>query len=113
MQKALDGMLEPVEKEVVVGNAEVRKVFKVSKVGVIAGSYVTAGLIRRGLPARLLREGVEVAESKVSSLKRLKDDAAEVGHGLECGIGLENFNDVKEGDVIEVFEVRREKAKVR
>ena len=100
---ALKGMLAPVFKEVVIGQAEVRAVFRVTGSGVIAGSYVTEGKIARQAGVRLVRQGVVIYEGKISSLKRFKDDAREVAQGYECGIGLENFDDIKEGDVIEAF----------
>lgn len=101
--KALTGMLAPVFKEVVLGQAEVRAVFKVTGSGVIAGSYVTEGKITRQSSVRLLRGGVVVYEGKIGSLKRFKDDAREVAAGYECGISLENYDDMKEGDVVEAF----------
>lgn len=100
---ALKGMLAPVFKEVIIGQVEVRAVFRVTGSGVIAGSYVTEGKITRQAGVRLVRQGVVVYEGKISSLKRFKDDAREVASGYECGIGLENFDDVKEGDIIEAF----------
>lgn len=103
VEKAIKGLLAPVYKEVVLGQAQVRQVFKVSRVGTIAGSYVTDGKIVRQAQARLIRNGIIVHESRIESLKRFKDDAREVASGYECGIGLEGFNDIKEGDVIEVF----------
>ena len=103
VQKAMEGMLEPEFQEVVLGRAEVRAVFKVPKAGSVAGSYVTEGKITRNSEARLLRDNVVIYEGKIESLKRFKDDAKEVSSGFECGIGLERFNDVKEGDIIESF----------
>lgn len=103
VEKAIKGLLAPVFKEVVLGQAEVRQVFKVSKVGTIAGSYVTDGKITRQAQARLIRGGIIVHESRIESLKRFKDDAKEVAAGYECGIGLEGFNDIKEGDTVEAF----------
>ncbi|MDD6213792.1 MAG: translation initiation factor IF-2, partial [Firmicutes bacterium] len=100
---AMKGMLDPEFKEVVIGHAEVRQTFKVSGVGTIAGSYVTDGKISRNAELRLVRDGIVVHEGKIDSLKRFKDDAKEVSEGFECGIGIENFNDVKEGDVMECF----------
>lgn len=101
--KALTGMLAPVFKEVVIGQAEIRAVFKVTGSGVIAGSYVTEGKITRQAGVRLLRGGVVIYEGKIGSLKRFKDDAREVATGYECGISLENYDDMKEGDVVEAF----------
>ena len=100
---ALTGMLAPTIEEEVTGHAEVRDTFKVPKIGVIAGCYVTDGKVERSSKARLLRDGVVVTNTKVSSLRRFKDDAKEVAQGFECGIGLENFNDIKVGDVIELY----------
>jgi len=110
MQAAMKGMLEPEYKEVVIGHAEVRAIFKVSGVGTVAGCYVTDGKVKRNANARLVRDGIVVFEGDISSLKRFKDDVKEVASGYECGIGLVNFNDIKEGDVIEIFvqeEVKR------
>jgi translation initiation factor IF-2 len=103
---ALSGMLKPEERETEQGRAEVRALFRVPKVGVIAGCYVVQGTITRNARARLVRDGVIVYDGRIGSLKRFKDDAREVAEGFECGIGIENFNDVKEGDVIEAYEVR-------
>jgi translation initiation factor IF-2 len=103
IKKAMAGLLEPVIKETYMGRAEVRETFRVPKVGTIAGCYVMDGLIKRDADVRLLRDGVQVYKGKVSSLKRFKDDASEVRNGMECGIGISNFNDVKKGDVIESF----------
>lgn len=102
---ALEGMLSPEKKETVEGTAEVREVFKVSKVGTIAGCYVSEGRIDRKGHARLIRDGVVVYDGEISSLKRFKDDAKEVREGFECGIGIANFNDIKVGDVIEAYSV--------
>ncbi len=103
IKQALTGMLEPVYEEVVQGRAEVRDLFKVPKIGVIAGCMVTDGQITRGAGARLLRDNVVVFEGRVDSLRRFKDDAREVSSGYECGIGLSGYNDIKVGDVIETF----------
>ena len=103
VEKAIKGLLAPEFKEIVIGQAEVRQVFKVSKVGTIAGSYVTDGKITRQAQARLIRDGVVIYEGSIDSLKRFKDDAREVAQGYECGIGLEKFNDIKEDDIIEAF----------
>ncbi|WP_420852217.1 translation initiation factor IF-2 [Paenibacillus hamazuiensis] len=103
IEAAMKGMLDPVYKENVIGHAEVRNVFKVSKVGTIAGCMVTSGKISRNAEARLIRNGIVVYEGKIDSLKRFKDDAREVAQGYECGISLERFNDIKEGDTIEAF----------
>jgi len=101
VEAALKGMLDPEYEEVVTGFAEVRQTFKVSKLGTIAGCYVTDGVIERGSLVRILRNGVVIFEGKMASLKRFKDDVKEVKQGYECGITIENFNDIKEGDVIE------------
>ena len=103
VENAMKGLLAPEFKENVLGHAEVRTVFKVSGVGTVAGSYVTDGKVQRNASVRLLRDNVVVFEGKLDSLKRFKDDAREVAAGYECGIGLEKFNDIKEGDVIECF----------
>ena len=105
MRAALEGMLAPTIRERVVGRAEVRQPFPIPGIGTIAGSFVLDGKITRAARVRLVRDSVQVYEGKVGSLRRFKDDAREVSSGLECGIGLENFNDVKAGDVIEAFEV--------
>jgi translation initiation factor IF-2 len=103
VKAAIEGMLRPEQKEVVVGEAEVRETFKVSKVGTIAGCIVRSGVIVRTGRARVIRGGVEVYAGSLASLRRFKDDAREVKEGFECGIGIENFNDVKVGDVIECY----------
>ncbi len=105
VRRALEGMLSPEEKEVVLGEAEVLQTFKISSVGMIAGCLVRQGAIRRGARIRVVRDGVEVYDSTVSSLKRFKEDVREVKEGLECGIGVENFNDIKVGDVLEPYQI--------
>jgi translation initiation factor IF-2 len=100
---AMEGLLEPEFEEEFIGRAEVRDIFSVPKVGVIAGSYVIDGRIAAGCSIRLLRSGKIVFDGKMSSLKRFKDDVKEVKYGLECGIGLENFNDIKDGDIFEAY----------
>lgn len=110
IKKAMVGMLEPTFEEDVIGTAEVRDTFKVPKVGTIAGCSVADGLIRRNAGVRVLREGVVIYTGKISSLKRFKDDAKEVSSGYECGIGVENFNDIKVGDLLEAFEMREVEA---
>jgi translation initiation factor IF-2 len=105
IRSALSGMLAPEKQETELGAAEIRTLFRVPRVGVIAGSYVTRGTIVRNSRARVVREGVVVYDGRIGSLKRFKDDVREVAEGFECGIGIENFNDVKEGDVIEAYEV--------
>lgn len=105
VRQALEGMLSPEQRETVMGTAEVREVFKISRVGTVAGCYVTEGVIDRSASVRLIREGQVVYTGKVDSLKRFKDDVKQVREGFECGIGIENFNDVKVGDLIEFFQV--------
>ncbi len=107
IEQALVGMLKPVEREDTVGEAEVRQLFRVSRLGTIAGCYVTQGRVRRNVQVRVLREGAVVADTSIAQLKRFKDDVREVEEGFECGILLENFNDVKEGDVLEFYETRQ------
>lgn len=110
VKSAMAGMLAPVQKEVYLGQAEVRQVYNLPRIGAIAGSYVADGKVARNAGARILRDGVVVYTGKISSLKRFKDDAREVVKGNECGIGLENFNDIKVGDIIETFETVEEAA---
>ena len=109
MKKALEGLLEPSVREVRLGAAEVRDTFKISKVGTIAGCYVTDGKVNRQAQVRLLRDNVVIHTGKVSSLKRFKDDATEVKAGTECGIGIAGYNDLKPGDVIEFFTTEKVK----
>ena len=111
IEKALTGMLTPETKEVFVGAAEIRQVFKVSKVGMIAGSFVLKGKIIRNASCRVVRAGKKIHEGKVSGLKRFKDDAREVAEGFECGISVSNFKDFTPGDRIEVFEIQTQAAK--
>jgi translation initiation factor IF-2 len=103
IEQAMKGMLDPIYKEKVIGHAEVRSTFSISKVGTIAGCMVTSGKITRSAEARLIRDGIVLYEGKLDSLKRYKDDAKEVAQGYECGITLDKYNDLKEGDVIEAF----------
>jgi translation initiation factor IF-2 len=110
VQKAMVGLLPPTLTETFLGRAEVRQTFNVPKIGTIAGCYVAEGLIRRNATARLVRDGVQMHEGRIGSLKRFKDDAREVQTGFECGIGLEGYNDVKIGDRIEVFVVEEKPA---
>jgi translation initiation factor IF-2 len=105
IKEAMAGLLEPVHEERILGRAEVRTPFHVSKVGTIAGSAVTDGKVARGAKARLLRDDVVIYDGKIDSLKRFKDDVKEVLSGYECGIGLENYNDIKAGDIIEAYMV--------
>ena len=110
IRKAMEGLLAPEESEKSLGTIEVREVFKITKVGQIAGCYVTSGKITRNALVRLLRDQVVVYEGKISSLKRFKDDAREVTEGYECGIGIENFNDIKVGDIIEAYVIEKKAA---
>ena len=105
MEDALKGKLEPEFEEKILGTAEVRKLFKFSKVGTIAGSYVTSGVIKRNANSRIIRDGVVINDSTIASIAREKDQVKEVKQGLECGITIDNFNDIKEGDVIEAYEL--------
>ncbi len=106
IEAAMKGMLNPIYKEVILGKAEVRNTFKVPNVGIIAGCYVLEGKMTRNAKLRLVRDGIIIHEGVVSSLKRFKDDAREVNTGYECGLGIENYNDIKEGDIIEAFEMQ-------
>jgi translation initiation factor IF-2 len=111
MRKAARDMLAPVTKETVVGRAEVRQTFSVPKLGTVAGCHVTSGKVQRSNNARLLRDDVVIFEGKIGSLRRFKDDVKEALEGYECGIGLENYRDVREGDVIEAYIVEQEAPK--
>ena len=106
IEQALVGMLKPVRTEETIGEVEVRALFRVSRLGTIAGSYVTNGQVRRNANVRVVRDGTVIHETRIAQLKRFKDDVREVEEGFECGILLEGFNDVKEGDVLEVYETR-------
>lgn len=105
VENAMKGMLDPEFKEVVLGTVEIRNTFKVPGVGIVGGAYVTDGKVMRNAQVRLVRDGIVIHEGKIASLKRFKDDAREVAQGYECGIGIENYNDIKEGDVIECFQM--------
>jgi translation initiation factor IF-2 len=105
VKAAMEGLLAPEKKEVVLGEAEVRQVFKIAKVGTIAGCFVRSGVIPRTAKVRVIRDGVEVYDGTLASLKRFKDDVREVREGFECGMGVENFNDVKVGDLIEAYRI--------
>ncbi len=109
VKSAMEGMLEKEMEEVIVGNAEVREVFKITKFGTVAGCMVTDGYVKRANPIRLIRDGIVVYAGKLSTLKRFKDDASEVRSGFDCGMGIENFNDIQIGDVIESYENREVK----
>ena len=106
---AMTGMLEPEFEEVILGHVEIRQIIKVSNVGMVAGCYVTDGKITRSSQVRLLRDNIVMHEGKISSLKRFKDDAKEVASGYECGVSLENYNDIKEGDILESFVIQEKK----
>ena len=101
----MKGMLDPVYEEKILGSAEVRQLFKFSKVGIIAGSYVVDGVVKRDSKARLIRDGVVIYDGEIGSIQREKDSVKEVKKGFECGITIENFNDIKVGDVIEAYEM--------
>ena len=109
VKDAMEGLLAPVTQEVIVGNAEVRNVFKISKIGVVAGCMVTDGYIKRNNPIRIIRDGIVLYSGKLTSLKRFKDDAAEVRTGFDCGVSVDGFININEGDVIESFETREVK----
>ena len=100
------GLLEPIYKENPIGRVEVKEIFRVPKVGAVAGCYVADGRVERNANVRLLRDGVVVFNGKLSSLRRFKDDVKEVQAGYECGIGLENYQDIKPGDILEVYEIQ-------
>jgi translation initiation factor IF-2 len=106
IEQALVGMLSPVETEAVIGEAEVRALFRVSRLGTIAGCMVTRGVVRRSANVRVFREGTRIHETTIAQLRRFKDDVREVSEGFECGILLEGFNDLREGDVFEAYETR-------
>ncbi len=105
VKNAMVGLLEPVYREEELGHAEVREVFRIPKIGAIAGSHVLDGMITRNAKARLLRDHVVIYEGQLASLKRFKDDAAEVREGFDCGIGLDRYQDIKEGDIIEAYKM--------
>jgi len=109
IEKAMKGMLDPEFEEVVTGQAEVRETFKISRLGTVAGCYVTDGFIKRDALVRVIRDGVVVYEGELSSLKRFKDDVKEVRQGYECGMMIENFNDIKTGDTIEASTMKEVK----
>ncbi len=109
VKDAMEGLLEPTSEEVITGNIEVREVFKISKVGTVAGCYVTDGTVKRTNSVRLIRDGIVVYEGEINQLKRFKEDVNEVKNGYECGVSIKNFNDIKVGDIIEGFEVKEVK----
>ncbi|HEO64285.1 MAG TPA: translation initiation factor IF-2, partial [Spirochaetes bacterium] len=106
IKSAMEGMLAPDLQEELMGQAEIRELFKVPKIGVIAGCYVTSGKIQKSNRVRLIRDGIEIFEGELSSLRRFKDDANEVKESFECGISIKNYQDLKVGDVIEGFVIR-------
>ena len=103
VEAAMKGLLDPVYKEVVIGNAEIRQIFKVSNVGTIAGCYVLTGKVSRNAGIRVIRDNIVIHDGKLISLKRFKDDVKEVDKGYECGLQIENYNDLQEGDTLEVY----------
>ena len=105
IEASMKGMLEPIYEEVVTGHAEIRQIFKFSKVGNIAGSHVTDGTVKNGSNARLVRDGIVLYTGKIKSVQREKDQVKEVSKGMDCGITLENYQDIKENDIIEVYEL--------
>jgi translation initiation factor IF-2 len=113
VEKALEGLLEPIEREVVLGQAEVREVYKISRIGTVGGCYVLSGKLVRNAKVRIVRNDVEIYEGKLDSLKRFKDDVKEVAAGFECGLTVSNFNDLKVGDIIEAYEVVMEAQSLR
>jgi translation initiation factor IF-2 len=112
IKSAMSGMLDPIYKEQFLGNVEIRKVFSISKIGKIAGSYVTKGIVKKGAGVRLLRDNVVIHEGKLKTLKRFQDDVKEVKEGYECGIAFENYNDIKEGDIVEVYQTVEEQKQI-
>ena len=110
IQAAMKGMLAPTYKEVLLGHAEVRQTIKVPGAGIIAGCYIQDGKIIRSAQIRIVRDGIVIFEDKISSLRRFKDDVKEVNEGYECGVGIEKFNDIREGDTLEAFIMEEVKA---
>ena len=106
VESAMKGMLEPVYEEEIIGQVDIRETYKVSRVGTIAGGFVTEGFITRDSGVRLIRDGVVIYEGKLGSLKRFKDDVKEVKRGFELGLTVENYNDIKIGDVIEAYRMK-------
>jgi translation initiation factor IF-2 len=107
LRAAMQGLLAPEEVEETIGTVEVRQTFRASKIGTIAGSYVTDGVVRRGAKVRVVRDGTVIADTTIDTLRRFNDDAREVAAGYECGIVLNNFQNISEGDVLEVYETRQ------
>ena len=103
VEAAMKGMLDPEFEEKIIGTAEVRQTFRISNVGTIAGAYVLTGKVARNAGVRIIRENVVIHDGKLATLKRFKDEAKEVSKGFECGIQIENYNDIKEGDIIEAY----------
>ena len=112
IKKAMAGLLEPVYKENVIGRADIKEIFNVPKIGTVAGCYVTEGHIERNALIRLLRDEVVVFDGKMASLKRFKGDVKDVQSGYECGVGLEDFQDIKPGDVLEVYQMEELQAEL-
>ena len=108
----MEGMLAPTEEEKIVANVEIRETFKIPKIGTIAGCMVTTGKITRNSNIRLIRDGIVIYSGKLGSLKRFKDDVKEVTHGYECGMNIDNFNNIEVGDVIEAYEMIEIKRKL-
>ena len=106
MEAAMKGYEKKEEVEQVTGQAEIRHIYKIGKVGTIGGSYVTSGLLKANEKIRLIRDGIVIYEGQLGSLKRFKDDAKEVKEGFECGLSLKNFNDIKENDKLEIYEIQ-------
>ena len=105
IKAALSGMMSPLIKENIIGLVDIREVYRIPNVGAVAGCYVLEGLVKRGAQVRILRDGTVIHSAELDSLKRFKDDAKEVREGFECGLSLKNYNDLKVGDQVEVFEV--------
>jgi translation initiation factor IF-2 len=105
----MEGLLAPTVEEVIVGNVEVRDVFKITKIGTVAGCYVTEGTVKRNNKIRIIRDFIVIHTGEISALKRFKDDVNEVKFGYECGLSIKNFNDIEVGDVIESFELKEVK----
>jgi len=106
VKAAMSGMLAPEQREEIIGSAEIRQVFIASKIGTIAGCMVTSGVVRRSAKLRLLRENIVIYTGELEGLKRFKDDAKEVREGFECGLNIKGYNDIKEGDMLEFFEIK-------